>query len=126
MKSTVNNHLLRAAMMLLVVLFTSATASAQTVYVDESEVTILPAIKSTGVQAFNTGFVHTLYTRVEMDCEVTKNSQRDWEALFGGRLSDFTKNAFCFFTRHKKDSRTAKDEPCFNRTGAPPTVASAV
>ena len=111
-------------MMLLVVLFTVVSASAGTV--DESQVTFLTAIKSTGTQAFNTGYTHKANTRVELDCEVTKNSQRDWEALFGGRLSDFRKNAFCFFTRHKKDSYTAKDEPCFNRTGAPPTVASAV
>jgi len=111
-------------MMLLVVLFTVVSASAGTV--DESQVTFLTAIRSTGDQAFNTGYTHKANTRVEMDCEVTKNSQRDWEALFGGRLSDFTKNAFCFFTRHRKNSSTAKDEPCFNRTGVETTGSNFV
>ena len=115
MKSTVNNHLRRAAMMLLAALLTTMTASAVTV--DESQVTFLTAIKSTGAQAFNTGYTHKANTRVELDCEVTKNSHRNWEALFGGRLGNFTKNAFCFFSRHWNQTSTAEDNPCFNRTG---------
>ena len=86
-------------MMLLVALFTVVSASAETV--DESKITFLTAIRSTGTQAFNTGYTHKANTRVELDCEVTKNSHRNWEALFGSRLGNFTKNAFCFFSRHK-------------------------
>ena len=82
----------------------------------ESQVTILKAINSTGAQAFNTGYTHKANTRIEMDCEVTKNTQRDWEALFGARLHDFYSNAFCFFSRHHKNS-TAVNGPCFNRSG---------
>lgn len=102
-------------MMLLVALFTVVSASAGTV--DESQVTFLTAIKSTGTQAFNTGYTHKANTRVELDCEVTKNSHRNWEALFGSRLGNFTKNAFCFFSRHKNQTKTPEDNPCFNRTG---------
>ena len=119
MKLTTINHLRRAAMMLLAALFTVVSASAGTV--EEYQVTFLTAIKSTGAQAFNTGYTHKANTRVELDCEVTKNSQRNWEALFGARLSDFRSNAFCFFVRHRKDSSTPKDEPCFNRSGVETT-----
>lgn len=82
----------------------------------ESQVTLLQAIKSTGAQAFNTGYTHKANTRIEMDCEVTKNTQRDWEALFGARLHDFYSSAFCFFSRHHKNS-AAVNGPCFNRSG---------
>ena len=115
MKSTVNNHLRRAAMMLLATLFTTMTASAVTV--DEGQVTFLTAIRSTGAQAFNTGYTHKANTRVELDCEVTKNNLSNWEALFGGRLGNMKRNAFCFFSRHWNQTSTAEDNPCFNRTG---------
>ena len=83
---------------------------------DESQVTLLDAIKSTGEQAFNTGYTHKANTRMELDCNVTKNSQREWEALFGARLKNFSSNAFCFFSRHNKTG-TAINGPCFNRSG---------
>jgi len=87
---------------------------------DESQVTLLDAIKSTGEQAFNTCYTHKANTRMELDCNVTKNSQREWEALFGARLKNFNSNAFCFFSRHNKTG-TAKNGPCFNRSGVETT-----
>ena len=104
----------RAALTLLLVLLATAGAQAETV--DESQVTFLWAIRSTGDQVFDTHYTHKANTRVEMDCEVTKNNQRDWEALFGARLHDFYSNAFCFFSRHHKNS-AAVNGPCFNRSG---------
>jgi len=101
--------------LLMVMLLVPGRSSAVTV--NESDVTLLEAIKSSGAQAFNTGYTHKSNTRVEMDCNVTKNSQRDWEALFGGRLKDFRSNAFCFFVRHHNGTTSAQDAPCFNRTG---------
>ena len=124
MKLTTINHLRRAAMMLLAALFTVVSASAGTV--EEYQVTLLTAIKSTGAQAFNTGYTHKANTRVELDCEVTQNSQRSWEALFGARLTNFQNNAFCFFVRHQKNSSTPKDEPCFNRSGVETTGSNFV
>ena len=85
--------------------------------INESDVTILEAIKSTGLQAFNTGYTHKANTRVVMDCNVTQNSQRSWEALFGGRWSDFRSNAFCFFSRNQHNIPSPVDKPCFNRSG---------
>ena len=93
-------------------------AYGQSTGVAERDVTILESIKSTGLQAFNTGYTHKANTRVVMDCEVTRNTQRNWEALFGARLSDYISNAFCFFSRHYNYSASAvQDAPCFNRSG---------
>ena len=72
-------------------------------------------IQSNGVQAFNTGYIHKANTKVVMDCEVTQNSDRGWEALFGGRLGSHQNNAFCFFSR-----TDGQDIPCFNRSGNEP------
>lgn len=98
----------------LCLLMTTVTGAAQTT-VDESQVTILTSISSTGHQAFNTGYTHKANTRVVMDCNVKKNSQRTWEALLGGRKGDFQSNAFCFFSR-----TDGNDVPCFNRSGHEP------
>ncbi len=95
-------------------LMTTVTGAAQTT-VEESQVTILTSISSTGKQAFNTGYTHKSNTRVEMDCKVTQNSQRSWEALLGGRLGSYQSNAFCFFSR-----TDGNDIPCFNRSGHEP------
>lgn len=72
----------------------------------------LTGIRSTGSQAFNTGYIHKANTRVEMDCKVLKDHQSWWEALLGGRFENYTKNAFCFFSR-----TNGGDIPCFNRSG---------
>jgi hypothetical protein len=90
-------------------------AYGQSTGVAEHDVTILESIKSTGLQAFNTGYTHKANTRVVMDCNVTRNTQRNWEALLGGRLNDFRSNAFCFFAR-----TDGSNVPCFNRTGHEP------
>ena len=95
---------------------TTVTGTAQTT-VEENDLDFLLSISSTGSQAFNTHYTHKANTRVEMDCEVTKNSQSNWEALFGARLSDFQHNAFCFFSRHWNQVSSPQDNPCFNRTG---------
>ncbi len=101
---------------LLCLLMTTVTGTAQTT-VEENDLDFLLSISSTGSQAFNTHYTHKANTRVEMDCEVTKNSQSNWEALFGARLSDFQHNAFCFFSRHWNQVSSPQDNPCFNRTG---------
>ena len=75
----------------------------------------LPYIRSTGLQAFNTGYIHKSNTKVVMDCEVKQNADRNWEALFGARLSSYRNNAFCFFSR-----TDGRDIPCFNRSGNEP------
>ena len=75
----------------------------------------LPYIRSTGLQAFNTGYTHKANTKVVMDCEVKQNADRNWEALFGGRLGSYNSNAFCFFSR-----TDGRDIPCFNRSGNEP------
>ena len=95
---------------------TTVTGAAQTT-VEENDLDFLLSISSTGSQAFNTHYTHKANTRVEMDCEVTKNSQSNWEALFGARLSDFQHNAFCFFSRHWNQVSSPQDNSCFNRTG---------
>ena len=100
----------------LCLLMTTVTGTAQTT-VEENDLDFLLSISSTGSQAFNTHYTHKANTRVEMDCEVTKNSQSNWEALFGARLSDFQHNAFCFFSRHWNQVSSPQDNPCFNRTG---------
>ena len=97
----------------LCLLMTSAALSAQTV--EESQVTLLDYISSTGAQAFNTGYTHKANTRVEMDCYVVRNSMRTWEALLGARLGSYQSNAFCFFSR-----TDGADVPCFNRSGNEP------
>ena len=83
--------------------------------IDESEVTILKGIRSTGKQCINTGYTHKANTRVQMACNVAKNHDRNWEALFGGRLGSFHHNAFVFFSR-----TDGQDIPCYNRSGNEP------
>ena len=113
MKKTIITRLSVALWLLAILMVVPLKASA----IEESEVTLLKAIQSTGEQAFNTGYTHKANTRIELDCEVTKNSQREWEALFGARLKDFHSNAFCFFSRHHKNS-SVTNGPCFNRSGS--------
>lgn len=76
---------------------------------------MLDNIYSTCQQAFNTQYIHTDNTRVELVCKVKQNHQSRWEALLGGRLGDFCHDAFCFFSR-----TDGQDIPCFNRTGHEP------
>ena len=78
----------------------------------EQELVMLTDIKSTGKQAFNTDYIHKANTKVVMDCNVEKDVQSDWEALFGARLGDYDNNAFCFFSRTDR-----RNIPCFNRSG---------
>ena len=83
--------------------------------IDEADVLLLEAIKSTGAQAFNTYYTHKANTKIVMDCDVVQDHQSSWEALFGGRMRDYCNNAFCFFSR-----TDGQDIPCFNRTGNEP------
>ena len=64
MKQAVFKQLTRLSA-LLCLLMTTVTGAAQTT-VDESQVTILTSISSTGQQAFNTGYTHKANTRVVM------------------------------------------------------------
>lgn len=75
----------------------------------------LPYIRSTGEQAFNTGYIHKANTKVVMDCEVKQNADRNWEALFGGRLGSYYNNCFVFFSR-----TDGKNIPSFSRSGNEP------
>ncbi len=81
----------------------------------EDDIVLLEAIRSTGKQYFNTGYIHKSNTRVELDCNVEKDHSSNWEALLGGRLESYMKNAFCFFSR-----TDGADIPCFNRSGHEP------
>lgn len=82
---------------------------------DESEVTLLRGIRSTGQQVINTEYTHKANTRIEMRCKVADNHDRNWEALFGARLGSYQNNAFVFFSR-----TDGKDVPCYNRSGKEP------
>ena len=75
-------------------------------------VILLEYIESTGQQAFNTGYIHKNNTIIEMDCNVKKNQDRRYEAVFGARLGTYKNNAYCFFTRFN-----GLDLPCYNRSG---------
>ena len=81
----------------------------------EPELVLLTCITSTGAQAFNTGYIHKANTKVVMDCNVVQDHQHNWEALFGARLGNYNRNAFCFFSR-----TDGRDIPCFNRSGNEP------
>lgn len=93
-------------------LITAVVAGAMTAGA-ENEIIELSYIKSTGQQAINTGYIHKASTMVMMGCVIEQNQQRNYEALFGARLSNYHNNAFCFFSRF-----AGKDVPCFNRSGA--------
>ena len=75
-------------------------------------VRLLDYIESTGQQAFNTGYIHKNNTIIEMDCNVKKNQDRRYEAVFGARLGTYKNNAYCFFSRFN-----GLDIPCYNRSG---------
>ena len=81
----------------------------------EDEIILLSYIKSTGKQAFNTGYIHKANTKIVLDCHVEQDHSSNWEALFGARLTNYHNNAFCFFSR-----TDGKDIPCFNRSGNEP------
>ena len=83
--------------------------------IEESDITLLEAIKSNGKQYFNTKYYHKANTRIELDCEVEQDHSSNWEALLGGRYGSFMSNAFCFFSR-----TDGNDIPCFNRSGDEP------
>ena len=72
----------------------------------------LSYIKSTGQQAFNTGYTHKKNTTIEMDCLVEQDHGRANEALFGAQLGDYKHNALAFYSRFG-----GQDFPCFVRTG---------
>ena len=80
--------------------------------IPEDAIVVLDYIKSTGQQAFNTNYVHTSTTMVVMGCVIEQDHQRNYEALFGARLTSFHNNAFCFFSRFN-----GQDVPCYNRSG---------
>ena len=117
MKCKMNTRVLAMLCLLMMASASWALAVPHKAYtgVEESDVIILKAIKSTGKQAFNTEYTHKANTRVEMDCDVVQDHASNWEALLGGRLNNFHNNAFCFFSR-----TDGRDVPCFNRSGEEP------
>ena len=96
----------------LLLLMLAVVAGIMTATADDDEIILLSYIKSTGQQAFNTNYIHKANTMVAMSCMIEQNQQRNYEALFGARLTNFKSNAFCFFSRF-----AGKDVPCYNRSG---------
>lgn len=92
-----------------------AVVTGSTTVMASDEIVFLSYIKSTGQQAFNTGYTHKANTRLILDCSVVQDHSSRWEALFGARLTNFHNNAFCFFSR-----TDGQDIPCFNRSGNEP------
>ena len=90
----------------------AVVAGTMTAAADDDEIILLSYIKSTGQQAFNTNYIHKSHTMVMMACEIEQDHQRNYEALFGARLSNFHNNALCFFSRFN-----GQDVPCYNRSG---------
>ena len=90
----------------------AVVAGTMTAMADDDEIILLSYIKSTGQQAFNTNYIHKASTMVAMSCMIEQNQQRNYEALFGARLTNYTSNALCFFSRF-----AGKDVPCYNRSG---------
>lgn len=100
-------------LLMLAVVAGAMTAGAQVAAdATDDSIVLLEYIKSTGQQAFNTGYIHKASTQVALDCEVTKDHSSNWEALFGARLTSFHNNALCFFSR-----ANGNDVPCYNRSG---------
>ena len=75
------------------------------------------------VPYINTGYKPKSNTTIVLECNITENNKRDWEALFGARQNDWTHNAFVLFSRTGKDSGGNKG--CYNRTNSE-TVGSTV
>ena len=96
----------------LLLLMLAVVAGTMTAVADDDEIILLSYIKSTGQQAFNTNYIHKSHTMVMMACEIEQDHQRNYEALFGARLSNFHNNALCFFSRFN-----GQDVPCYNRSG---------
>lgn len=96
----------------LLLLMLAVVAGTMTAAADDDEIILLSYIKSTGQQAFNTNYIHKASTMVAMSCMIEQNQQRNYEALFGARLTNYKSNAFCFFSRF-----AGKDVPCYNRSG---------
>ena len=90
----------------------AVVAGTMTAMADDDEIILLSYIKSTGQQAFNTNYIHKASTMVAMSCMIEQNQQRNYEALFGARLTNYKSNALCFFSRF-----AGKDVPCYNRSG---------
>ena len=63
----------------------------------------------------NTGYIHKSNTRIVAELQITENSVRDWEAVFGARNGNWTSHAFVFFHRTGKDG--AGNAGCYNRSG---------
>ncbi|MCR5131140.1 MAG: leucine-rich repeat protein [Prevotella sp.] len=108
-------NLLRTCLLVFLLALPSMVKAEIVTNVEESEVTILYSISSTGAQAFNTGYTHAANTRVVLHCNVTQDHASNWEALLGARLGSYQSNAFCFFSR-----TDGNDVPCFNRSGNEP------
>ena len=107
---------MKKILLLLAVAVAGATAARAQAEADETipedAIVVLDYIKSTGQQAFNTNYIHTSTTMVVMGCVIEQDHQRNYEALFGARLTNFHNNAFCFFSRFN-----GQDVPCYNRSG---------
>lgn len=102
--------------LLLFMLAVVAGATAVRAQVDETipddSIVVLEYIKSTGQQAFNTNYVHKANTMIALGCVIEQDHQRNYEALFGARLTNYRSNALCFFSRFN-----GQDVPCYNRSG---------
>ena len=75
------------------------------------------------VPYINTGYKPKSNTKIVLECNITENTKKDWEALFGARQNNWEQKAFVLFSRTGKDSGGNKG--CYNRTNSE-TVGSTV
>ena len=78
-------------------------------------------IESSGTQYIDTGYVPKANTKFVLDCNVTQNTQRGYEALFGCRTGSYQTQAYNFFSRF-----SSNNVPCYNRSGAETTGSNMI
>ncbi len=64
----------------------------------------------------DTGYIHKTNTRVVVDCEITYDDTKDWQAIFGARQNSFIDHAFVFFWRNGING--VNNQGVYNRSGA--------
>lgn len=80
---------------------------------DTNTTVAIPYVESNGTQYIDLNYVAKANTKIELSCRVIRNSQRDYEALFGTRYQGYETYAYGLFTRFG-----GQDIPVYNRSGA--------
>lgn len=100
----------------------NATRTLTTGYIGvPTSYTPIEYIESSGTQYIDTKYVPKANTKFVLDCNVTQNTQRGYEALFGCRTGSYKTQAYNFFSRF--DNR---DVPCYNRSGTETTGSNMI